>query len=396
MIDKCTLYFPVEKLPLKAVLPKARSNAGLFKPATWYEYESGGTVVRLELGQGNLSQHLRGFRSYVAQLPNSAAARARAQSLIAAAKAVAGVTLSPPASPQSQAFGSLVQLLERFGGFLFVADSIMLPDRTFLVGPLAEEEPGAETGEPEIREVDPEEVRHQASTEGVDPARVAMRERNYRLLAERGFRCARWLPLYRGEDLEDRLRPVDEIAARLLALKALFLWVATPEEIASADQIRAFVRRNGLERHLTGEENDVLALPRRKAQQRYEGSIGPRLENMWALAWILGFEPAPPFFQGPVQMEVGRSMLTEFLPDLGATLAEFVDHVTARTLGEVVELEDLYYCTHNAVRSAQTGSEAVPRSFHPLRDGGAVHERRHALTWALSPGTDWDDTDLST
>jgi hypothetical protein len=25
-----------------------------------------------------------------------------------------------------------------------------------------------------------------------------------------------------------------------------------------------------------------------------------------------------------------------------------------------------------------------------------VHERRHALTWALSPGTPWDETDLST
>lgn len=29
-------------------------------------------------------------------------------------------------------------------------------------------------------------------------------------------------------------------------------------------------------------------------------------------------------------------------------------------------------------------------------DGGAIHERRHSLTWILSPGIDWDDTDMST
>lgn len=29
-------------------------------------------------------------------------------------------------------------------------------------------------------------------------------------------------------------------------------------------------------------------------------------------------------------------------------------------------------------------------------DGGAIHERRHALTWAISDGVSWDDTDLTT
>ena len=59
-------------------------------------------------------------------------------------------------------------------------------------------------------------------------------------------------------------------------------------------------------------------------------------------------------------------------------------------------MEDLFYCAHDAVRSAQLGGATVPIGFHPIDDGGGIHERRHALTWALSPGTDWDDTDLST
>ena len=37
-----------------------------------------------------------------------------------------------------------------------------------------------------------------------------------------------------------------------------------------------------------------------------------------------------------------------------------------------MELEDVFYCAHNAVRSAQTGSTtSVPKDFHPVRDGGA-------------------------
>ena len=59
-------------------------------------------------------------------------------------------------------------------------------------------------------------------------------------------------------------------------------------------------------------------------------------------------------------------------------------------------MEDLFYCAHNAVRSAQNGGETVPSGYDPVEEGGGVHERRHALTWCLSPGVKWDETDLST
>jgi hypothetical protein len=38
----------------------------------------------------------------------------------------------------------------------------------------------------------------------------------------------------------------------------------------------------------------------------------------------------------------------------------------------------------------------VPADFDPIANGGVIHERRHALTWALAPGVSWDDIDLST
>lgn len=120
------------------------------------------------------------------------------------------------------------------------------------------------------------------------------------------------------------------------------------------------------------------------------------MENMWALAWVLGFDPAPPFFQGQLPNDIKDRMIFEFLPFLDVRISNFVETRRPRSPDEVGELEDVYYCTHNAVRSAQMGEDTVPQEFHPIRDGGATHERRHALTWSLSPGTDWDDTDLST
>lgn len=396
MISNCTLYFPIEKPSLKSIFPKGRSDGGIFKSATWFEFDSGAGLVRLNLRHDDLVEHLRGFHAYVARLPNNGESRAKAQTLIKTTKAAVGVTLPSPVSTDSVIFTSLQNLLSRFGGFMFVADSIMLPDGSFLVGPMAKHDESGSSMALELRKVDPDNYKHKGPTEGVNPARIAMRERIYCMLAERGFRCARWLPLYRSDDCEDTLRPLEEVAGRLLALNALFLWVSTFEDVATTDHVLAFVDRNALHGHLTPDENAILALPRTDAHSAHAGTIGWRLENMWVLAWILGFEPAPPFFQGQIPSEITRRMIVEFLPDLDATIYDFLKTAQSRTPLEVGQQEDLYYCVHNAVRSAQMGEDSVHQDFHPVRDGGAIHERRHALTWSISPCTDWDNTDLST
>ena len=112
---------------------------------------------------------------------------------------------------------------------------------------------------------------------------------------------------------------------------------------------------------------------------------------------ILGFDPPPDPMSGQVPNEVSRAVVLDFLPGLDASVDDLLHAARPRAGEAVVELEDVFYCAHNAVRSAQTGSTtAVPRDFHPVRDGGAIHERRHALTWAISPGVAWEETDLST
>jgi hypothetical protein len=395
-IEACALYFPLDTLPLKTVFPNGRSEGGLFRKPTWFEYDAGEGPVRLHLRHPDLAGHLQGFRGYVAQAPESGEARAESLQRIARTRAAIGVSLPHPVSIDSRTFASLMSLIARFDGFMFVFNSMLLPDGRFLVGPMAVDDGETPSEPPPLREVDPEAFRHQRATNGSDPARLAQREHHYRQLAERGFLCARWLPLHRSEDRADRLRPVEQIAARLFALNVLFLWACTSEEVATSERLHAFIARNALRDHLAPDETDVLDLPRERAQAEHAGSIGWRLENMWALSWMFGFEPEPPFFQGQLPQEVIDRMLFEFLPDLDASIAGFVADHALRPVDDIARLEDLYYCAHNAVRSAQVGGDTLPPQFHPVRDGGATHERRHALTWALSPGVDWDDTDLST
>ena len=229
-----------------------------------------------------------------------------------------------------------------------------------------------------------------------DPAGEQVRASSQKALNAAGFQFANNLPTagHRAA-VEGKLRPLREIASRLMALDALFTWVTSPESV-STERLQAYIKRNALLDHLTGEEQEILSLSRADANSKHSNTIGWRLENMWALAWILGFDPAPDV-SGQLSQEISRAVVLDFLPGLDATVDDLLNKAQPRSEAEVVSLEDLFYCAHNAVRSAQTGStSSVPEDFHPIIDGGAVHERRHALSWALSPGVNWDDADLTT
>jgi len=202
---------------------------------------------------------------------------------------------------------------------------------------------------------------------------MTRRQENLATLKKLGFVVASSLPTKRENE---RVRPASEIAARFKALRELFLWVASDDAM----------KRTDVKKALTAEEKKVHAMPRAKAKSIHRGTIGWRLENMWPLAWILGFDPVPPVSGEMIDGEIIRGLLWKFQPK--AKLA--------REASEVIDLEDLFYCAHNAGRSAQLGGKTVPKGFHPIAGTGVIHERRHALTWATSPRVKWDDTDLST
>lgn len=209
---------------------------------------------------------------------------------------------------------------------------------------------------------------------------VKVRTQNLSHLNNLGFQVANSLPV--ASELP-RLRPQEEITSRFVALEVLFSYVSRPDvvlEDSLIDQIHDW---------LSADEQEIISLPRAEASEQFENTIGWKLENLWPLAWVLGFDERPGIDGTEIGSEVRDKILNEFMP-------AFATKFKLRSPKEVAELEDLFYCAHNAVRSAQLGEETVPENFDPIFNGGVIHERRHALTWCLSEGTSWEDTDLST
>lgn len=221
----------------------------------------------------------------------------------------------------------------------------------------------------------------------------ALRAETFADLEALGFRPASSLPL---PDLAQPVRPPAQVAARLMALDALFTWVAFPEESVVTARIEGYIDRNSLRDWLTEDEAAIVALPRAEAREAHVDNIGWRLENMWALAWVLGFELEPDLKAAQVGEAVTRPLIYEFLPGLDSTLDALVAKAKPRAVADVIAMEYRFYCAHNAVRSAQLGGDTVPEGFHSVFHGGAVHERRHSLSWCIAPDVAWNDTDLST
>jgi hypothetical protein len=217
-----------------------------------------------------------------------------------------------------------------------------------------------------------------------------VRQASLARLSELGFKVSPSLPETPGRSIAATLRPRQEIESRLLALHALCVWVAAPDGVWSDAQVADYLKTYKLKPWLTQQELTILALPRAEARENYLDSIGWKMENMWALAWVLGFEEELPL-HGELQGKVARDLVYEFLPRPNRK-AKW----KPRSLAEVLAAEDLFYCAHNAVRSALLGGKTVPAGFDAVGDGGGIHERRHGLTWCLSPGVTWEDTDFST
>jgi len=221
------------------------------------------------------------------------------------------------------------------------------------------------------------------------PWMTSLRLENISICLNLGFRPSISLPT----DFERQLRPKEEIARRLNAINALVLWLMVPEQDLSNERILKFVEVNNLDQFLTEEEKQILNAPRNDEDLR--NSIGWKFENAWSLAWYFGYD-APEITGEMITGEQMQEILLNHTCSLDEKIEDWI--LTKKSVSEedVVKKEDLFYCLHNAVRSAQLGKQTVPSNFDPIANGGAIHERRHSLTWMLSNGIDWDETDLST
>ncbi|WP_300021960.1 DUF4272 domain-containing protein [uncultured Maribacter sp.] len=216
-----------------------------------------------------------------------------------------------------------------------------------------------------------------------------LRRKNLDICFNAGFKPTKSLPTELGR----QLRPTIEIAQRLHAIKALVLWLMVPEESLPKHHILSFIENNNLEDFMTQDEIAILDLPRDDVQGR--NAIGWKFENAWPLAWYFGYKE-PEITGEMMSGELMQDILSNYTCKLDGIIEEWLKDKTIVSEEELMQKEDLFYCLHNAVRSAQLGSDTVPPGFDPMGNGGVIHERRHSLTYMVSKGISWEDTDLST
>lgn len=225
----------------------------------------------------------------------------------------------------------------------------------------------------------------------------SLRAKTLDTLRRAGFRVAPGLPEL---DRETTLRPREEIVRRLASLQVLCIYVTAPPDRFPERPLREMLARHRLDDLMPEDERNILKMDRTEAAEENAHSIGWRMENMVPLAWALG-NATPPRIDGEMIQgtELGH-ILTSFAPRSTSALETMLADTVLRPAADLLAMTDLFYCCHNAVRSAQFRSPGdpltVPKGFDPIASGGVIHERRHALTWMHSPGVAWEDTDLST
>lgn len=205
------------------------------------------------------------------------------------------------------------------------------------------------------------------------------------VIATQGFRApGRLAPGHAG-----LLRSDTDLVRRLMVVQAVASWVAAPEERVPSDLITRTVAASGGD-VLGIRERTMLDTPREAARSVFLGQVGWAFEGAWALAWTLGYEPMPDPYGAMMDDERVVDVLYRFLPPLGTDpetwLARrdpdrFSDDAVAVLEGALERVE----------AASHLGRDAVPGWFHPFHHGRVVAERRRALTWALSPGRDWED-----
>jgi hypothetical protein len=221
------------------------------------------------------------------------------------------------------------------------------------------------------------------------PWMTDLRLENISICINSGFKPATSLPT----QFERKLRPKVEIAKRLNAIKSIVLWLMVPEHDLSNERILNFVATNGLDVFFAEDEKGILNLSRNDEELR--NRIGWKFENAWPLAWYFGYN-APEITGQMMTGEQMQEILFNYTCPLDEKIEDWIGTKEIVSKEDLEMKEDLFYCLHNAVRSAQLGRQTVPSNFDPIGNGGVIHERRHSLTWMLSDGIEWDNTDLST
>lgn len=189
------------------------------------------------------------------------------------------------------------------------------------------------------------------------------------------------LPLIE-EDGDAKIRNAKDIAKRLLVLT--YLNVASEQE--DKNEIIEFLKTDDLWSAVS-EDEKVLFLKDELTEQDAI-NISWKSECIYIMLWAINKVDTLDF--PPEQCEIYQML--ELLPDFLESNKDFVENATIRTTDEILDMSDLLYRLHWAVRQAELENTDSPADI----DSSIVQERHYAINWITYYEDNWDDITTDT
>lgn len=219
-----------------------------------------------------------------------------------------------------------------------------------------------------------------------------IRKKTCNRLKERGLGCPENLPLL---DKEVSLRPVEEIAKRVVVLFSLKAITVHPED---EDGIKQFLYKY-YNSALSQAERD--ALKKNRIPDKDIVKFSWCSESLYTLLWACGII-SDNYLQYPShEIDIPKKYLNSLPPE--NSFSNFLSSINLRDEIHIVAELDFYYNLHWIVKHPDKKNTSVWSSLFGVREKNNLHlnesvilERRKALEWIVYRDQEWDLISLDT
>jgi hypothetical protein len=139
-VANAAVYLPCTEFDLADAVAGAVATRSADGRVARFDVTIGGQSIQFNVMPAvEVSRHVAGFAGYVDSLDEPLAHRAEARKLIRNTKAVLGLVASGEFEDNPALWESLFRIAEKWDGFVFVYDSVVLANGEVVVGPLEQD-----------------------------------------------------------------------------------------------------------------------------------------------------------------------------------------------------------------------------------------------------------------
>ena len=189
------------------------------------------------------------------------------------------------------------------------------------------------------------------------------------------------LPLTEEEN-EVKIRTAKEIAERILILTYLNYISDVPDE---RDSVNEFLKNNSLWEKVSPEEK--VLFKKEVLSRKEKINISWRSEAIWLLLWAINKVDN---LEIPTE-QVEIAEIVSRLPDFLSNPIEFTENVTIRPTSELLDISDLTYRLHWAVRNKELNNLKTLNL-----NSSVIVERHYAINWVTFYAEEWDEITIDT